>query len=93
MKKGLQVDTYALVDSKSGENLKAPVEYRAYAVQDPLDQKIGRMETLFVNGVGEPQYVRVKTGRLQPRFVLLPVGKIVLDEARRTLVLGSMNHA
>lgn len=90
------MDGYAAVQSEFGEKFEVPHvphEYWGYKVQDPLGQEIGSVETLFLNNVGEPQYVRVKTGRLWPKFVLLPIGSSTLDETQRVLMLGAMRHA
>jgi hypothetical protein len=36
-------------------------------------QKIGSTEEVFVNRDGEPVYIRVRSGRLWTRMVLIPV--------------------
>ena len=58
-----------------------PGWYGGYEVLDPLIQKIGRPQKLFVNGDGHPGYLRVRLG-------LLPVQEVGVDDERRTLVLG-----
>ena len=42
---------------------EAPERYEGFVVYDPLGQKIGSVERLFVDGDGEPVYVRVRMGR------------------------------
>ena len=71
-----------------GGVLEAPDECAGYEVLDPLGQKVGRVEKIFVNGGGQPEYVRVKTGRLARKSLLLPVQFVSLDPKRRTLTLG-----
>ena len=71
-----------------GARLKAPEECVGYEVFDPLGQKIGSVEGVFVNGDGEPEYVRVKTGWLGRKSVLIPVQFVAVDEDLRTLTLG-----
>jgi hypothetical protein len=58
-----------------------------YAVYDPLGQKIGRTEEMFVNWNQEPEYVRVRIGLFGRRSVLIPVQFAELDDERRVLVL------
>jgi PRC-barrel domain len=62
-------------------------ECAGYAVCDPRRQKIGRAESVFLNGSGEPEYIRVKTGLFGFKKVLIPVQTVAVDEERRTLVL------
>ena len=62
-------------------------EYVGYKVCDPRGQKIGRAEKLFLNGSGEPEYIRVKTGIFGFKTVLIPVQTVAADEQRRALVL------
>jgi hypothetical protein len=58
-----------------------------YAVYDPVGEKIGSAEEVFVNREGDPVYVRVHIGFLFSRTVLIPVQFIKTDEERKTLVL------
>ncbi len=66
---------------------EAPEEYVGYRVYDPEGQKIGNAKELYTNARGEPEYVRVKTGLLGSRGVLIPIGFVAVDEERRTLTL------
>lgn len=66
---------------------RAPGEYAGYEVLDPMGQKIGRADTLFFNGNGGPEYVRVRIGRLFNKLVLIPVQDVALDRAARSLTL------
>jgi PRC-barrel domain len=70
---------------ETGGSIRAPEEYAGYTVCDPRGQKIGRAERLFVNGRGEPEYIRVKAGLF--KTVLIPVLTVATDEERRVLVL------
>jgi hypothetical protein len=62
-------------------------EYAGYTVCDPRGQRIGRAEEFFLNGSGDPEYIRVKMGLLGFKTVLIPVQAIAADEEQRTLVL------
>ena len=58
-----------------------------YAVYDPVGQKIGSAEEVFVNREGDPVYVRVNIGFLFSRTVLIQVQFVETDQERKTLVL------
>ena len=58
-----------------------------YAVYDPLGQKIGSAERVFVNRNEEPAYIRVRIGLFGRRSVLIPVQFAEVDDERRNLVL------
>ncbi len=75
----------AVSRGETGGSIRAPEEYAGYSVCDPRGQKIGRAERLFVNGRGEPEYIRVKMGLF--KTVLIPVQTVAADEERRALVL------
>jgi hypothetical protein len=69
------------------DRFEEPEEYSGYELCDPLGQKVGSVEKLFVNLRGEPEYIRVKVGLLGLRSVLLPVESVAVDEKRRVLIL------
>jgi hypothetical protein len=62
-------------------------EYVDYGVCDPLGQKIGTVQDIFMNAFGEPEYITVKMGFLGLRSVLLPVQSIAVDKEQRILGL------
>jgi hypothetical protein len=74
-------------DTEKGGSIRGPERYAGYAVCDPRGQKIGRAEKLFVNGSGEPEYIRMKMGFFGLKTVLIPVQAVATDEERRSLVL------
>ncbi len=69
------------------ERADAPEQYAGYTLCDPLGQKLGRVESIFVNRSGLAEYVRVKLGVFGSKSVLIPVQSLKSDEARRTLTL------
>ncbi len=77
----------AAIRQESGGSIWVLGEYVGYTVCDPRGQKIGRAEKLFLNGSGEPEYIRVKMGLLGFKTVLIPVQAVAADEERRALVL------
>ena len=58
-----------------------------YTVYDPLGQKIGSADEVFVNRRGGPEYVRVRMGFFGTKSVLIPVQLVKTDEEQRTLTL------
>ena len=71
----------------NGTRSAKPKRGAGYVVYDPVGQKIGSTEEMFVNRDGEPMYVRVRIGVLFPRTVLLPVQFVETDDEGKTLVL------
>ncbi len=67
--------------------VEAPEGYVGYGVYDPLGQKIGSVEKVFVNGDVEPEYVRVRMGLFGTKSVLIPTKFVAIDQERQTLVL------
>lgn len=74
-------------DRRQISQIEAPEKCVGYGVYDPLGQKIGRVEKIFVNGNREPEYVRVRMGYFGFKSVLIPVGFVEIDEERRSLML------
>jgi hypothetical protein len=66
---------------------RAIEECTGYVVCDPRRRKIGRAESFFLNGSGEPEYIRVKTGLFGLKKVLIPVQSVAVDKEQRALVL------
>ena len=54
---------------------------------DPLGQKIGSAEEVFVNLEGAPEYIRVRIGLFGKKSVLIPVQFVETEEQQRTLTL------
>ena len=72
----------------TGEEARAAADLAGYVLHDPVGQTIGKVETVFSNGTGEPEYIRVRIGGLfERRSILLPVETVAVNEERRTLVL------
>jgi hypothetical protein len=58
-----------------------------YTLLDPLGQTLGRVERIFCNRAGEPQYVRVRAGLFGKRLVLMLVMDVAVDHGHRTTTL------
>lgn len=74
--------------TERGNRILGPEDYEGYEVHDPLGQRVGRAEKLFVNGDGDPKHVRVRLGFFG-KSVLIPAVGINANHERRTIVLGS----
>ena len=70
-----------------GARSAAPKRGAGYAVYDPVGQKIGSAEEVFMNRDDQPQYVRIRIGLFWGRSVLIPVQFVEADEERKTLIL------
>ena len=69
------------------ERFQGPQDWAGYEVHDPLGQKIGRAEEIFVNLNDEPEYIRVKTGFFGLKSALIPVKLAAVDAERRVIEL------
>jgi hypothetical protein len=70
-----------------GVRFETPLEYVGYKLRDPLGQKIGSVQELFVNDKDEPEYVKVKMGFLGLKSVLIPVELLAVNTEHRSLIL------
>jgi hypothetical protein len=84
---GIAMRATALERKESGALFETPEQYAGYEVRDPLDQRIGTVERVFLNGDGEPEYIRTRMGLLGKRHLLLPVQMVAVDDERRALLL------
>jgi hypothetical protein len=58
-----------------------------YTLLDPLGQTLGRVERIFCNRAGEPQYVRVRAGLFGKRLVLILFMDVAIDHGHRAITL------
>lgn len=58
-----------------------------YTLLDPLGQALGRVERIFCNRAGKPQYVRTRAGLFGKRLVLIPVMDVAIDHGLKNLTL------
>ena len=78
---------HAAPEGESGKELVASTEFASYALQDPLGCEIGKVEKVFVNDRGEPEYVAVKTGLFKRKTTLIPVESVSVNGGRQALIL------
>jgi hypothetical protein len=69
------------------ERFLEPQDWTGYQVHDPLGQKIGRAEEIFVNANDEPEYITVTTDFFRPKSVLIPIKLAAADPERRVIEL------
>ena len=69
------------------ERFLGPQEWAGYEVHDPLGQKIGWAEEVFVNANDEPEYIRVRIGFFRLKSLLIPVKLAAADAERRVVEL------
>jgi hypothetical protein len=85
---GIAMRATAVGRKESGAHFETPEQYAGYEVRDPLDQRIGTVERVFLNGDGEPEYIRTRMGLLgKKQQVLLPVRMVAVDDERHALLL------
>jgi hypothetical protein len=72
---------------RPGDQAEAGDECAGYELQDPLGQKIGSVERLFVNERGEPEYIRVKMGIFGLKSALIPVQFVEVQREQRIIAL------
>jgi hypothetical protein len=76
-------------DRETLERVEEPDKYKGYTLRDPLNQRIGVVDTLFASQFGEPQYVRVKfrSGLRRSSSLLLPVERVAVSTEYMTMFL------
>ncbi len=64
-------------------------QYAGYTVYDHSDQKIGKVDDLFLDENDQPEYVGVKMGFLGTRSTLIPFEMASVDESRQAIVVST----
>ena len=63
--------------------------FAGYTVYDINDEKIGKVDDLFVDGNDRPEYIGVKMGFLGTHTTLIPFEMATVVEERKTIVLST----
>ena len=82
--------THPALDNRSAASSSAaaaPKRCACYIVYDPLGQKIGSADEVFVNREGGPEYIRVRVRLFGMKSVLIPVQFVETEEEQSTLTL------
>jgi uncharacterized protein (TIGR02271 family) len=78
-----------LTDENRDEGFGMPAgRYAGYEVYARGDEKIGKVDELFVDEYDRPEYIGVKTGLLGTRSTLIPAEVVTVDEERRRIVVS-----
>ena len=63
--------------------------FAGYTVYDHSDQKIGKVDDLFVDENDQPEYLWVKMGLLGTRSTLIPFQLATVDDSRQAIVVST----
>jgi uncharacterized protein (TIGR02271 family) len=63
--------------------------FAGYTVYDRNDEKIGKVDDLFVDGNDQPEYIGVKMGFLGAHSTLIPFEMATVDDEGQTIVLST----
>ncbi len=63
--------------------------FAGYTVYDHSDQKIGKVDDLFVDENDQPEYIGVKMGFLGTRSTLIPFQMATVDDSRQAIVVAT----
>jgi hypothetical protein len=72
----------------AGLDVTPEERYADYEVYDQHGQRIGPISDLFVDEIGEPEYVGVEPGTIANRSVLVPAEVITIDDQLRRMVVS-----
>jgi uncharacterized protein (TIGR02271 family) len=64
-------------------------QYAGYTVYDQSDQKIGKVDDLFLDENDQPEYVGVKMGFLGTSSTLIPFQMASVDDSRQAIVVAT----
>ena len=64
-------------------------QYAGYTVYDHSDQKIGKVDDLFLDENDQPEYIGVKMGFLGTSSTLIPFQMASVDDSRQAIVVST----
>src|ERR671916_2425100 len=67
--------------------------FAGYTVYDRNDQKIGKVDDLFVDGNDQPEYIGVKMGLLGTTSTLIPMDACTVDESTQSITVSADKQA
>ena len=75
------------MEHEKGEEGFAPLEkqFAGYEVYDAAKERIGKVDEIFVDENGSPEYVGVKTSRSGAGAIFIPLDAARVDEGRRAI--------
>jgi hypothetical protein len=63
--------------------------FAGYTVYDSNDEKIGKVDDLFMDGNDQPEYIGVKMGLLGTRTTLIPFQMATVNDARKVIEVAA----
>ena len=75
------------MEHQKGDEGSAPLEkqFAGYEIYDAAEERIGKVDEIFVDENGSPEYVGMKIGRSGAGAVLIPLDAVRVDEGRRAI--------
>ena len=64
-------------------------QYAGYTVYDQSDQKIGKVDDLFLDENDQPEYIGVKMGFLGTSSTLIPFQMATVEDSRQAIVVST----
>ena len=77
------------MEGRSDGFTAAEDRYAGYTVYDQADQKIGKVDDLFLDENDSPEYLGVKLGLLGTRSTLIPFQMATVDEANSSITVST----
>src|SRR4028119_600816 len=77
------------MEERSDRFTAAEDQYAGYTVYDQSDQKIGKVDDLFLDENDQPEYIGVKMGFLGTSSTLIPFQMASVDDSRQAIVVAT----
>src|SRR4028119_843719 len=77
------------MEERSDRFTAAEDQYAGYTVYDQADQKIGKVDDLFLDENDQPEYIGVKMGFLGTSSTLIPMELATTDESSGSITVSS----
>jgi len=79
----------SLTDAERNDRLGMPDDrFAGYEIYAQGDERIGKLEDLFVDENDNPEYVGVRAGSLSTRSTLIPADVVAVDDSLRHMVVS-----
>jgi uncharacterized protein (TIGR02271 family) len=77
------------MEGRSGRFTAIGDQFADYTVYDQSDQKLGKLDELFLDESDQPEYIGVKTGLLGTRSTLIPFQMATVEDSRQAIVVAT----
>ena len=86
---GATEEVRSLTDAERNDRLGMPDErFAGYEIYAQGDERIGKLEDLFVDEDDNPEYVGVRAGSSSTRSTLIPADVVAVDDSLRHMVVS-----